>query len=170
SDGGEVIGQLLDARLMAHRRPRIGGASRRLSGILAAFAMHLVEILGLRVVGLEIAVGDGPCWRDPATMVNFAEVALAQAKQRRPVKLGVAAHVVVGVRMKVVTVLVEPRLFGVVVGVDIYNLGVPVGLFALNIVAALQDEDALARRREMIRQGASAGACADDDYVVAVVV
>ena len=103
-------------------------------------------------------------------MAQLAEVALAQAKQRRAVELGVAAHVVIGVRMKFIAVLVEPRFFSVVVGVDIDNLRVPVRLFAGNVVTSLQNEDALARRREMIRQGASPGARSDDDYVVAVVV
>src|SRR5271157_2897294 len=140
------------------------------AGFTAALAMHLVEVLGLRVVGLEIVVGDGPCRRNPAMMVQLAEVALAQAKQRRAVEFGIAADVVVGVRMKVVSVLVEPRLVGVVVGIDIDHFGVPVRLFAGNIITALQNKDALARRRKMIRQRASPGACSDDDYVVVVVI
>ena len=42
----EVVGELLDARLVAHRRERVGRARRRLGRILAARAVHLVELLG----------------------------------------------------------------------------------------------------------------------------
>ena len=51
----EVVAQLLDARLVADRRVRIRAARRRLGRILAALAVHLVEVLGLGVVRLEVA-------------------------------------------------------------------------------------------------------------------
>ena len=44
-------------------------------------------------------------------MVNLAEVFLAQAKQRRAVKLRVAADIVVRVRMQLFAVFVAPFLF-----------------------------------------------------------
>ena len=84
-------------------------------------------------------------------MAQLAEVALAQAKQRRTVKLGVAADVVVRVRMKILAVLVAPRFVGVVVSVNIDYLGIPIGFLAGNVVAALQNKDALAGGREMVR-------------------
>src|SRR5882724_138242 len=50
----EVVGQLLNARLMADGGPGIGRVGRRFGRIFPTIAVHLVEILGLRVVGLEI--------------------------------------------------------------------------------------------------------------------
>src|SRR5260370_37100231 len=50
----EVVGQLLDARLMADGGPGIGGVGRRFSRIFSAVSVHLIEVLGLRVVRLEI--------------------------------------------------------------------------------------------------------------------
>src|SRR5712692_1760221 len=43
----EVVGQLLDARLMADRGPRIGEVRRRFGRIFSAVSVHLIEILGL---------------------------------------------------------------------------------------------------------------------------
>src|SRR6266436_1458737 len=46
----EVVGQLLNAWLMAHRRPGIRGTSFRFGRIFSAVPVYLIEILGLRVV------------------------------------------------------------------------------------------------------------------------
>jgi hypothetical protein len=72
--------------------------------------------------------------------------------------------------MEVFAILVEPRLPGVVVGIDIDHLGIPIGFLTGNIVAALQNEDAFAGRREVICQRPSTGAGADNNHVIAVVV
>ena len=69
-------------------------------GILAALAVHVVQPLGLGVVRLELVVGDRPGRRDAAVMAQLAEVLAPQPEQRRAVELGVAADVVVGVRMQ----------------------------------------------------------------------
>src|SRR6185312_2250413 len=50
--GGQVVGELRDARLVRDGRERVRSARVRLSRILAMGAMHLVELLRLRVVGL----------------------------------------------------------------------------------------------------------------------
>ena len=52
---GEVIGELLDPRLVRDRRERIGRAGGWLGRILAVGAVDLVELLGLRVVRLHLA-------------------------------------------------------------------------------------------------------------------
>ena len=43
----EVVVELLDARLVADRRERVRRARRRLGRVLAAGAVHLVQLLGL---------------------------------------------------------------------------------------------------------------------------
>jgi len=73
----EVVGQLLDARLMAHRRLRVGSAAFRLGGVLAGVAVHVVEPLGFGVVGLHVVVGDRPGRRYAAVVFNLAEVFFA---------------------------------------------------------------------------------------------
>jgi hypothetical protein len=60
ADALEVVVQLLDARLVGD-----GGVGERprtwcLGGVLARLAVHEVEPLGLRVVGLEVLIGDRP--------------------------------------------------------------------------------------------------------------
>ena len=88
---------------------------------------------------------------------DLGEIFFPQAEERRSIKLGVPTNVVVRVRMEVFAILV-----------DIDQLRVPVGFLARNVIAPLENEDSLARRCEMIRQRASAGARADNDYVITV--
>ena len=56
----QAVVQGLDARFMAHRRVPVGSARPGLGGVLAAVAVHVIELLGAGVVGLEVGVGDGP--------------------------------------------------------------------------------------------------------------
>src|SRR5262249_5997192 len=78
---GEVVGQVLDAWLVADRRVRIGRARRRIGGIDSALAVDVIEPLGPRVVGLEILVGDRPRRRYPAPVLDLAEVLAAEPEE-----------------------------------------------------------------------------------------
>src|SRR5437879_7356170 len=98
-------------------------------------------------------------------MLQFTKIFFAQAEQCRAIKFGVAANVVVCVGMKRFAVFVLPRLFGVVLRLQIDRAGAPVVFLARHIVAAFQQEDPLSRRGQMIRQGAASGSRPDDDYV-----
>src|ERR1700758_3039939 len=60
----EVIGQLLNARLMADGGPGIGGLRRRFGRIFSAVSVHLIQILGLRVVRLQVVITERPRGRD----------------------------------------------------------------------------------------------------------
>ena len=105
--------ELLNARLVAHRRMRIRRARRRLGRVFAALAVDMIQMLGLRVVRLQIVIGDRPRRRNAAVMPELAEVFLAQTKQRRAVELRIAADVVVRVRMQLLAVVVAPDFLGV---------------------------------------------------------
>ena len=97
---GEIVGELLDARLVRHRRARVRRARGRLGRILTTRAVHLVELLGQRVVRLHLLVGDRPCGRDAIVVAQLAEVLLAQAVERRAVELGGAPDEVVHLRLR----------------------------------------------------------------------
>src|SRR5712692_5374075 len=97
----KVVRQLLDARLMADGGPGIGGVRRRFGRIFSAVSVHLIQILGLRVVRLQIVITNGPGWRDSAMVAQFAEIFFAQTEQSSTVKLGVTAYVVVCVGVKI---------------------------------------------------------------------
>jgi hypothetical protein len=56
----EVVGELLDARLVRYRRVRERPGPRRLGGVLTGLPVHEIELLRLCVVGLEVLVGDWP--------------------------------------------------------------------------------------------------------------
>ena len=108
--GEEVLVELLDARLVRHRR--MGERSRAigLGRVLARLAVHQVDALGLGVVRLEIRIGERPSGGDPAVVAHLAEVALAQPEQDRAVELRVAADEVLLMRMELLAVLVQPVL------------------------------------------------------------
>src|SRR5919108_6045091 len=99
-------------------------------------------------------------------MLDLAEVALAKPKEDRAVELGVAADVVLGVRPEALAVLVVPLLLRDVPGLAEDLLRVPVLRLAGQVAAPLEQQDPLAGRRQLVREGAPAGAGADDDRVV----
>src|SRR5437773_4466562 len=166
SEPRPVVVELLDPGLVAHGGVRVWPARRGLRGILATLAVDLVEALGGQVIGLEVLVRYGPGWRHAAVMLDLAEVLTPQPEERGAEELGVAAHVVVRVRMKGLAVAIAPHLRRCVTAVQIDRLGVPVLLLPRNEAAPLEDEDALARGRQRVKERASAGSGPDDDHVV----
>jgi hypothetical protein len=130
--------------------------------------VDLVELLGLRVVGLELVVGDRPGRGDAVVVEQLAEVGFAQPVERRAVELRGAADEVVDLRLERLAVRVEPGVLGDVAVVDEDVLGEPVRRLARQPVATLQQQDPLARRRQAPRQGAASRTGADDDDVVRV--
>ena len=162
----QVVVQLLDARLVLHGREPVRRARPGLGRIDAALAVHLIQVFGLRVVRLELVVADRPRRRHAAVVTNLAEVLFAKPEQRRAVELGVAADVVVRVRVERLAVLVLPHLLGVVFRLDVDRPRAPVVLFAADVVAAFEQQDPFAGWGEVIGQRAAARAGADDDHVV----
>src|SRR5215216_6767497 len=103
-------------------------------------------------------------------MTNLAKVFLAQTKQRRAVEFRVATDKIVRVRVQLFAVNIAPRLFGVVLSVEVDGARTPVVLLARHVIAALEQQNLLTGGREFVGQRAAACARADDDYVVVVVV
>ena len=165
----EAVEHRLDARLVADRRVAVGGARRRLGGIAAPQPVHVVEVLGLGVVGLEVLVADRPRGGDAAVVPHLAEVLLPHPEERRAVELGVPAHVVMGAGVKLPAVLVAPRLLDVVAALDDDGVRVPVRLLARDVAAPLEEEDALAGGGQAVGERAAPSARADDDDVVVIV-
>ena len=106
----EIVVELLDAGLVRDGGVRERARAARLGGVLTGLPVHEVEPLGLRVVGLEVGVGDRPCRRDAAVVIDRFEVALAKAEERSSVDLRVAADQVVDVGAERSAVLVIPAL------------------------------------------------------------
>jgi len=100
----EVVRELLQARLVTHCRMRVGRASVRLGGIFAGIAVYVIKFFCFRVIRLQIIVSDRPSGRHAAMVFDFAEIFLAQPKQRRAEEFGVAAHIIIGMRMQLVAV------------------------------------------------------------------
>jgi len=76
--------------------------------------MHLIELFGAAVVGLEVGVVQRPGRRDAVDVLDGPEVAFPEAEQDRAVHLGVAAHVVVLFGGEFLAFVVDP-LAGVAV-------------------------------------------------------
>src|SRR2546422_5843303 len=152
SKTGEIVAELLNPRLMTDRRMRVRSAGRRIRGIFLPAAVHLVELLGLRVIRLQVLVRDRPRGRETVPMLDLPEVLPTEAEERGTVELGVAAHPVVGVRVELSTLSVPPHLPGVVFPLQVDRLRAPVVLLARDVVAALYEQDALAGGGETIGQ------------------
>ena len=143
--GREVVGELLDPRLVRDGGMRVRRARRRLGRVLAARAVHLVELLGERVVRLQLVVGDRPGRRDAVVVLQLAEVLLAKPVERGAVELRRAADEVVDPRLEGLAARVVPGVRRDVAVVDEHVLVRPVLRLAREPVAALEQEDALAR-------------------------
>src|SRR5262245_14139416 len=76
--GIQVVKELLDTRLMRYGWIGIWRTRRGLGRIYAAFAVHLIHLLGLRVERLHVVVADWPGRRNPVVFAQFPEILLAQ--------------------------------------------------------------------------------------------
>ncbi len=164
----EIIGKLLQPRLVADRRVRVAGARRRLGGVFAAVAVHMIEPLRLGVVGLHVVVVDRPGGRQTAMVLDLAKVFLPKTKQRGPEEFGIAADVVVGVRMELIAIFVVPFLRGLIFPFEIDCAWIPVVFFTRHIAAAFENQDLFSRRRKLVRKRAASGAAANDDNVIVI--
>src|SRR6516165_12102745 len=102
-------------------------------------------------------------------MANFPEVFLAQAEESGSVELCVSSNIVVCMRMKRLSVLAAPFFLRLIFAVDVYGPRIPVGFFAANVVAALENQNALSCRGQGIGKGATACAGSDDDHVIVAI-
>ena len=166
---GQPVGDLLDPRLMGDRGPRVGLAPRALGRILTAVAVHLVQVLGLRIPRLEVAVVQRPGRGDPVDVLDLAEVLGAQPVQGRAVQLGRPAHEVVDLRLERLAVAVVPGVGGDVLPVDEHRARIPVVHLPGQEVPPLQQQDALAGAGEGVRERPSPGPGPDDDHVIVLV-
>ena len=70
----EIVVELLDPRLVLDRRVREIAAAGPIGRVLAGSSVDVIKLLRLGVKGLEVLVGHGPGWRDPAVVVDNVEV------------------------------------------------------------------------------------------------
>ncbi|BCJ40062.1 hypothetical protein GCM10010168_29200 [Actinoplanes ianthinogenes] len=161
----QVVAELLDARLVLHRRVRVLPARRTLGRVLAVQPVHAVQVLGLAVPRFQVGVGDRPRRGDAAVVAQLAEVLRAQPEQRRAVELGVPADVVVDLGRELVTLGVEPELGRPVLALDEDGGRFPVVPLARQVTTALQDQDLLAGPGHLVGQGPAAGPGSDHDHV-----
>src|SRR5215468_7891384 len=68
--------EFLDARLVRDWRAGIRSACRRFGRVDAVLAVDLVDVLGFRIVGLEILIPERPSRGSAAVMFDLAEILL----------------------------------------------------------------------------------------------
>src|SRR4029077_15975938 len=147
---------------------RIRRTGRGLSRIPPAQPVDIIHLLGARVVRLQVLVGDRPGRRNAVMMVQLTEILASQPIERSAEQFGRAADEVVHLWLKWPAVTVMPGIGGYVPVLLEYRRRIPVLHLALEPVAALEDQDALSRRRELPGESATARAAADDDDVVSL--
>src|SRR5215469_7833038 len=151
---------------MANRSIRIGTLCWWLRGILATVTVHVILVLGLRIIRLEIVIGNRPSRRNAAGVQGLVEIFPPQTKQRSSEELRVAAYVIMRVRMQLGAMPIAPDFLGLILGVEIHRGRVPVILFAWNVIPAFEHQDLFPRRRELRGESSTARAGSDDDHVI----
>ena len=69
-----IVVQFLNAGFVREGGIFVGRAGLRLRWIFPASAVHVVQVLGLGVIGFEVVVSDRPFGRNVAMMLHLAEV------------------------------------------------------------------------------------------------
>src|SRR6516162_2732433 len=98
---------------MTDRGIRKVAAAVWLGRIFPGVPMHMINTFSL-------GVGNWPGRRDATVMLDLSKIFLTQPEQRSAVKFGVAADVVVRMRMQLGAVRVPPEFLGVVTTVGVY--------------------------------------------------
>ena len=128
--------------------------------------VHVIQALGVVVVGLQRVVIDRPRGRDAVHVLDGLEVLASQPVEHAAPELRVAADAIMRVRLELPPAVVEPALRRAVAQLLPHCVGAPVFLFLRHEVAALDQEDPRAGPGKGVRHRAAAGAGADDDDVV----
>src|SRR5262249_40766235 len=113
---------------------RVGklAAASRLGRIFTHLAMYMIEPFGLAVIRLQLIIRNRPGRRDSAVMFYLAKIFFTESEKCSAIKFGIAADIIIGVRMKLATVDVPPKLFGIVAATRIHLQGIPILFFARN--------------------------------------
>ena len=120
------VRDLLQAGLVADRRPGVRLGPVALGGVLVPGAVHLVEPLSLAVPGLEVVITERPGRGNAVQVVDLAEILGPQAVEGGPVELGGPADEVVDLGLERRPRAVVPRIARDVLPVDEDRLGAPV--------------------------------------------
>src|SRR3989442_15621161 len=97
---------------MTDRRMRIRSTGRWIRGILFPAAVHLVELLGLRVIRLQVLVRDRPRGREAAPMLDLPKALPAEAEHRGAIELGVASNPLFVFRVELSALRFPPSFLG----------------------------------------------------------
>ena len=123
---------------------------------------RFVIIVGKRVIF------ERPCGGHAASMRDLFEIALAQPEQCRPVHLRIAADIIMELRREILALGVRPCFVCLVATIDEHRFRVPIGFLARQIIAALEDQNALAGGRDALGERCASGAAADHDQIIMV--
>src|ERR1041385_178883 len=70
----QIVVQMLNALFVTYGWIFIRSAGPGFCWILAAIAVYLIKVFGLRVIRFQLVVADGPGGRDAAVMTNLTKV------------------------------------------------------------------------------------------------
>src|SRR6266545_3057583 len=109
------------------------------------------------------------CNTAPARRSRWATLARSHRDGESPRSL-LCANEIVRMRVQLFPVNIAPGFFGVVLSIEVDGARAPIVLLARDVIAPFKQKNLLTGGRELVSQRAAARACADNDYVVVVVV
>ena len=99
-------------------------------------------------------------------VLDDTEVGFAQPEKSCSIKFCVTADVIVSVGVEILSILVAPSFLGVILSLRIDCPRTPIVLLPWDVWSSLQQQNALAARRELPSQGPSTRARTNDNEIV----
>ena len=112
----QVVGELLDARLVAYRRFRVRLCPPWFGRIFTPSAVNLEQFFRCLVPRLELVVFDGPFRRKSIGVLDASEILLPETEENAAVDLRIAADKVMEPGFEAVASRRNPRLIGLIPG------------------------------------------------------
>ena len=126
----------------------------------------MIEFFGSLIVGFEGVVFYWPRRRNSIWVIYFIEVTLAEAQQDAAVDLAIATDKIMKSGMKFLSLRVILGVRRLITRIRKDGLAVPIFPLPRQIIAALQEEDALSCLCQPPGHGAPAWARANDDHII----
>ena len=163
----QAINQTLGVGFVRDMWVRVGCVARWLAGVIAGFAVHPIDMLGLFVVGFQLGVTNWPSGGQPFLKLNRFKVAFAEAREGCAIHLGIATHKVIRAWSKgLAGVIIKPNIACLVALLCDDRLGLPVLRLLRQKIATLQEQHLHAAIAQRIGQRPAARAATDNNEVV----
>ena len=127
--------------------------------------MHMEEFFSPLVIGLEIAVAQGPGRRKAIVMLNLLKIPLPQPEMGSPIHLRGPTHKVMATGLEGFALAIEPGVLRNIATLLENLRGIPIFRLPRQPVPPLQNQHLQTRASQLAGQGATSSTTADDQHI-----